>query len=81
MDTDRTLSAAARAEDLRRVARTFHRANDNAKRRRAELHDAVIDAVLLLGMTKSEAARISGYTREYVAKICDDRVRADQPES
>lgn len=75
MDTTEITDAAARARDLQAVARAYHRANDTAKRRRDELHEAIIDSVLLLGMTKSEAGRISGYTREYVAKLCDERVR------
>jgi hypothetical protein len=80
MDTDRLLDAASRTRDLQNVARAYHRANETMKKRRHELHEAVVDSVLLLGMSKSEAARISGYTREYVAKLCDERT-TDSAES
>lgn len=74
MANQEALDSASRAADLQRAARAYQRANDVAKRKRSDLHEAIVEAVLLLGMTKSEAARISGYTREYVTKLCDERL-------
>lgn len=66
-------AAATRAQDLERVAKAYVRAKRTYEDRRADLHRAVVEAVNLLGMSKSEAARISGYSREYVARICEDQ--------
>ncbi len=65
------VDAAFRAQDLDKIARSYRRAKATLAERRADLHQAVISSVTLHGMSKSEAARLSGYTREYVAKICD----------
>jgi hypothetical protein len=46
----------------------FRRAEDVVAARRLELHDAIVDATAELSY--SEIARRTGYTREYVAKIC-----------
>ena len=37
---------------------------------RAELHAAIAEVVAGGGVTISEVARRTGYTREYVSKIC-----------
>lgn len=63
---------AARIDDLKKVAKAHQRAKQAFEDRRAELHAAVVESVTKFGMSKSEAARISGYTREYVAKLCED---------
>lgn len=57
------------ADTLEQATRAFRRAEDVLNRRRAELHAAIAQAVTD-GMSKSEVARRTGYTREYVAKIC-----------
>jgi hypothetical protein len=56
------------ADTLERATRAFRRAEQVASERRKELHNAIVEAVAG-GMSKSEAARRTGYTREYVAKI------------
>jgi len=65
-------ASIARASDLDKVAKAHQRAKRTYEDRRAELHTAIVESVTRLGMSKSEAARISGYTREYVAKLCED---------
>ena len=56
------------ASTLEDAARAFRRAEETLRKRRVELHSAIAEAVAG-GMSKSEAARRTGYTREYVAKI------------
>lgn len=56
------------ADTLEQATRAFRRAEETLNKRRAELHNAITQAVAS-GMSKSEAARRTGYTREYVAKI------------
>ena len=56
---------------LEDAARAFQRARATLARRREELHAAIAQAVAS-GMSKSEVARRTGYTREYVAKIVGD---------
>lgn len=57
------------AATLEDATRAFRRAEDVLQKRRTELHAAIAEAVAR-GMSKSEAARRTGYTREYVAQIC-----------
>lgn len=65
--------AAVRAQELERVAKAYRRAKRVYEDRRLGLHRAVVESVNLLGMSKSEAARISGYSREYVKRICEEQ--------
>jgi len=64
--------SADNALDLEKVAKAHQRAKRALEDRRAELHAAIVESVNSLGMSKSKAARISGYSREYVAKLCED---------
>lgn len=57
------------ASTLDEAAKAYRRAETVLNQRRDELHRAIVDAVAG-GMSKSEAARRSGYTREYVTKLC-----------
>jgi DNA-binding phage protein len=56
---------------LATAVRSYRRADAALKRAREELHVAVREAVAA-GQTKSAVARSVGYTREYVAKLCDE---------
>lgn len=53
---------------LERATRAYRRAERTLSDRRSELHQAVTAAVAA-GMSKSEAARRTGYTREYVTTL------------
>jgi CRP-like cAMP-binding protein len=55
---------------LEQAAKAFHRAEQKLDEQRGVLHHAIVEAVDK-GVTKSEAARRTGYTREYVTRICD----------
>lgn len=60
------------AEDaLNKAAAAYVRADAVLSRRRASLQEAVIAAVRA-GLTKSEAARRAGWTREYVTRLIDE---------
>ncbi|WP_433078936.1 hypothetical protein ACQP1P_38750 [Dactylosporangium sp. CA-052675] len=58
--------------ELDAAAARFRRAEQVMKDRRAELHAAIRAAVGPELLNISEAARRTGYTREYVSKILSD---------
>lgn len=60
--------ATEEEQRLERAARAYRRAEKTLSDRRGELHEAVTAAVSA-GMSKSEAARRTGYTREYVTTL------------
>lgn len=57
-------------ESLARTAKAFRRAEAKLEEQRRTLHEQIV-ATVKRGQTKSEVARRTGYTREYVARICD----------
>ena len=59
------------------VAARYNDLESQLEKLRQELKDAVIAAVRS-GLSKSEAARKSGYTREYVSRLVSDANKADQ---
>ncbi len=60
-------------DPVAKATRAYRRAVEAADARRAELADAVVHAVLVDKRRQSEVARVSGYTREHVRRICLDR--------
>lgn len=60
------------ADPLVNALRRYRRAERAVQDARAGLHDA-IRAEVTAGASKSAVGRIVGYTREYVAKICDEQ--------
>lgn len=57
-----------------RAARAYKRAQDTANSRRTDLVEAVVHAVLVDNRRQSEVARLSGYTREHVRRLCRDHL-------
>ncbi len=57
--------------ELIAASRAFERAKAVLDRRRAELHARIVVAAQA-EITKSQIARDTGYTREYVTKLVDD---------
>jgi hypothetical protein len=53
------------------AARAYRRAEATLKRRREELHAAILRSTAA-GETKSQIARDTGYTREYVTALISD---------
>lgn len=67
-------------DPLADALRAFKRAEANLDRRRAELADAIGDAVVNRGIRQADVARQTGYTREHIRRICNDYTerRADR---
>jgi CRP-like cAMP-binding protein len=61
------MSDTALADSLR----AYRRAEDLLSRRRAELFDAIGEAVLERGVRQADVARQTGYTREHIRRICN----------
>ncbi|MEU4640855.1 hypothetical protein [Micromonospora sp. NPDC023814] len=57
-----------------RAARAYKRAQDTANARRTDLVEAVVHAVLVDHRRQSEVARLSGYTREHVRRLCREHL-------
>ncbi len=70
MPRPRTNTTSPEATALDQAARDFTKAEQVADTKRKALHAAVVAAVRS-GMSKSEAARRAGYTREHVADVVD----------
>lgn len=74
-EADRSEEAAV----LDRATRAFRRTEETYERQRRELWEAIL-AAEARGMSKSEIARRTGYTREYVTELLTrlkrDRVAA-----
>lgn len=54
------------------AVRAYRRAEAAVDRRRAELADAIGEAILAHDRRQSEIVKITGYTREHVRRICRD---------
>lgn len=54
------------------AVRAYRRAEAAVDRRRAELADAIGEAILVHERKQSEIVQITGYTREHVRRICLD---------
>ncbi|RLK13340.1 hypothetical protein DER29_4358 [Micromonospora sp. M71_S20] len=54
---------------LEAAAQTYRQAKDALDKARPELADAIVDAARA-GTKQADIARISGYTREQVRRIC-----------
>lgn len=66
--------------ELLDAARAFERAKAALNRQRTELHRRIV-AASRAGNTKSQIARDTGYTREYVTKLIDDAAKLEaQPD-
>ncbi|AYF30083.1 MULTISPECIES: hypothetical protein [Micromonospora] len=54
---------------LERAAHAYHQAKEALDKARPELADAIVDAARA-GTKHTDIARVSGYTREQVRRIC-----------
>jgi hypothetical protein len=54
------------------AVRTYRRAEAALDRKRGELADAIGQAVLVEGRKQADVARLTGYTREHIRRICRD---------
>lgn len=61
-------------DPLADALRAFRRAEAALDKRRAELADAIGDAVYGRGVRQADVARQTGYTREHIRRICKDYV-------
>lgn len=62
------------SDPLTGALRAYRRAEAALDRRRAELADAIGEAVLVHDRRQSEVVKITGYTREHIRRICRDYV-------
>lgn len=61
-------------DPLADALRAFRRAEAQLDRRRAELFDAIGEAVYERKVRQADVARQTGYTREHIRRICKDYV-------
>jgi CRP-like cAMP-binding protein len=58
--------------ELGDALRAYRRAEALLSRRRAELFEAIGEAVIERGIRQADVARQTGYTREHIRRICND---------
>lgn len=68
MPISRNTSTAPEAAAIDEAARVYDKAEAAFNRAREELHRRIVAAVRV-GVSRAEAARRSGYTREYVSGL------------
>lgn len=73
MSTDAEDADLPLLERIETAAETFHADKARYQQSREELFDAIVDGVTKFG--PSEVARRAGFTREYVARIRDGKVK------